>query len=1205
MEIFMRNISFSADEHQLKIYIANVLHSPDYTPPTEPPPNFDVRIKPRNKTIGTLTFPSIELGTRFLGEFGGPQPTRMVFIGSRIYFSYSRKNPNPGVLETIRRLPYVDPRAEQEDENRSRELRSMAVNLVSLQFGWLCRDDVFSVEWEKQCVGQGTLIFDDNRREFRIRVREGDDVRMVVITAAQIYFTGATLEQEIPVIFLHLNHPPSFESESEHSQLITEFASLLIPNAAAPPSRQRWSSFDDDHSSLSPFTSLAIRLICAEHNDLSTYRRFCDIAQTRVATFAYPIARRGLFSPDVRDAYRTWVQQLEWCVAFQVEAISLSNVVHMKELLKLRPRIQRLIAAWGSTRTSDFLCDFHSRLKAQLWYDDSEEVTQDAVQKLFQAALRDFHTNTLTTIRSSSADNFDCLHVVITPTTMSLEGPFPDRSNRVIRRYMENQDCFLRVSFVDETRLTYRFDREVDLRSFVNRRVKGFLLNGLDIAGRHFDFLAYSQSALKEHAVWFVKPFTDPSTGRRVDASSIIQSLGSFQNLAFDRELIYCPARYAARISQAFTATDSSITVEAEEVSIIDDVYDAMGRHCFTDGVGTISPELAKEIWRELRAKRRRARRGRTYPRCLQIRFMGSKGMLSVDYRLRGREICIRNSMLKFDAPNSLEVEIAQSFDKPGKYFLNRPLIMLLEGLGVPADVFLMLQEQAVRETQAAMNSLETAARLLEAHGLGASFRLSSTMLGLHKLGLAPFLEDIFWRQMMDFAVNHVLRELKHHARIPVPGGWTLVGVADVHGWLQEGEIFACIDPQDHSGLIYLEGPTLISRSPTIHPGDVQVVHAIGRPPPGSPFERESLRNSVVFSIHGDRPLPSYLGGGDLDGDTYNLTTLPSLRPQRLHEPASYEPAKKKLVDHPSTMADVADFIAEFITSDTLGIIAITWLIIADQSTQGILDPDCLRLSKLHSDAVDYPKSGSPVPLQQIPKLKFKAKPDWNAPETISSKAKGYYKSERAIGQLFRAIDLPALSTAARASRFQRRQMQDGHELSLEDVLAEFRSSEPHYDNIMQLEVEHRIAEFTPLPDIEDVDDDNITRMWKLLESYASRLRAICADHSLSHSRSAMLTEEEAVIGTIVAKCSQPRKRKDTMSHLREQTSNLVSAVRAEISGDDDTPSEDSLIQAWMAYKVALIVGDYFGARSFEWIALGEIFNTIRDIEEEDRKLFR
>ena len=70
-----------------------------------------------------------------------------------------------------------------------------------------------------------------------------------------------------------------------------------------------------------------------------------------------------------------------------------------------------------------------------------------------------------------------------------------------------------------------------------------------------------------------------------------------------------------------------------------------------------------------------------------------------------------------------------------------------------------------------------------------------------------------------------------------------------------------------------------------IHPGDVQIVRAVGKPPPGSPFEKESLPNAVVFSIKGmtllphlvvctlrefclgDRPIPSKTGGGDLDGD--------------------------------------------------------------------------------------------------------------------------------------------------------------------------------------------------------------------------------------------------------------------------------------------------------------------------------------------------
>lgn len=348
----------------------------------------------------------------------------------------------------------------------------------------------------------------------------------------------------------------------------------------------------------------------------------------------------------------------------------------------------------------------------------------------------------------------------------------------------------------------------------------------------------------------FVKRFKDPEHGY-VDAATIIRDLGSFDNLTFDKNLMRCPARYGARISQAFTATDASVTIEdVEEIFPIDDIKTDSGKYLFTDGVGTISKDLALEISQELKSKRRRGRYKKGHPRAFQVRFQGSKGMLSVDYMLRGRAICLRPSMTKFEDPNSREIEIARAFDKPGPYFLNRPLIMLLEGLGVHYNVFKNFQDMAVEETERSAHSLSYAARMFETHGLGASYRLPSVMLGLQKLGFDNIYKNAFYSQMVEYAIHHVLRLLKNRARIPIPDAWTLVGVADVHKYLKEGEIFACVKPL-HGKRIYLEGPTLISRSPTIHPGDVQIVHAIGPPPDGSCFSREPLPNTVVFSVLG------------------------------------------------------------------------------------------------------------------------------------------------------------------------------------------------------------------------------------------------------------------------------------------------------------------------------------------------------------------
>ena len=68
--------------------------------------------------------------------------------------------------------------------------------------------------------------------------------------------------------------------------------------------------------------------------------------------------------------------------------------------------------------------------------------------------------------------------------------------------------------------------------------------------------------------------------------------------------------------------------------------------------------------------------------------------------------------------------------------------------------------------------------------------------------------------------------------------------------------------------------------------------------------------------------MPSCLGGGDLDGDIYNVIPLndPDLRGFNLkqtHQPASYAPAQKRLLDgRKSTMRDVAEFVMDYIVSD-------------------------------------------------------------------------------------------------------------------------------------------------------------------------------------------------------------------------------------------------------------------------------------------------
>ncbi|KAI0033365.1 RNA-directed RNA polymerase 2 [Vararia minispora EC-137] len=1205
MEIFMRNIPYACTQHRLDRALADVLHNAPFQDMSLHQINFQIFLFQDKRKLhvhsgtGSLTLPTLEIGQRFLDEYGGPLPSRSLSVDNRkILFHLSNRPPNPNIVRMVFERPYKDPAIREEMERRQELLKQGNVPLDTIQFGWECRDSVFSIEWES-CFSSlvvPSLSFIDDKREVCIRIQD---------------LSIPSLDQHRDVfIVVRYSHISYLFELSPYKSNPSDFGSMaaevfgMFQDKELPRTRLSFLPLER-HDIAVPYTSLALRLVLPSADALAQFRDLCAGAQLRsIASEQYPIDRRNLFSASAIDQLYAWERELPWTVAFQVESIVRALDVDVREMLALLPRIADMAVQHHAAYTAAFLRVFRNRVRAW-WSSDADDdgVRRDeTVEDCFVQAEKE-HRREYTKLSSESIDAnlFQCLHVTVTPTTMQLDGPFPERSNRVIRTYpSQHHESFLRVSFVEEDGMRYSFDPGLDARQFVKKRFGTILKEGLEVAGRKFTFLAYSMSALKEHTAWFMKSFDLEERPRcfiHISAQSIIASLG-----IFDDKTRRCPARYAARISQAVSATDQS-AVKVARLTDIPDIWTEDGVYCFTDGVGKISLELAEKIWAEQQAQRKRARKSREpHPRAFQIRLQGAKGMLAVDYRLQGSVIAIRESMTKFTVQESsaVTIEIAQAFHNPMPYFLNRPLIMLLEGLGVRYEVFKRYQDAAIAEIKSSKASLLGVASLLERYGLGTSFHLPSLFNSLAKLGIHHLHGDPFWERILDSAVNHILRDLKNHARIPVPESWVLVGVCDEHGVLEEGEIYACVALSDGEKY-YFEGPVLISRSPTVALGDVQIAKAIGRPQEGSPFDVEPLPNTVIFSVKGQRPLPSCLGGGDLDGDTYNLIPLnkcPDFRPRRIEPPASYpQPKRRELVHGYSTMNDVADFVVEYINSDVLGIIASNWLIIADQSTvepHGVYDEDCQRLAQLHSLAVDYQKSGNPVPLQDIPRLKFREKPDWSAPETVDVEQSGrYYESNRALGRLFRDIDLGEVWPKLNRPRHSRKIELD----DLADMLGASMFSERDRGLI-----EARIMEF----DIRKAPPtaEEIKIVSRLYHRYVDELHGICATHVLTHrpGRSAMLTEEEAVVGTIIEKTSQPRKRKDLMSKLREKADFIVRDVRNELFAATDEEPEEALRRAWVAWKVALKMDGVFGAKSFGWIALGSVFEAVKGIEDAEKR---
>ena len=110
---------------------------------------------------------------------------------------------------------------------------------------------------------------------------------------------------------------------------------------------------------------------------------------------------------------------------------------------------------------------------------------------------------------------------------------------------------------------------------------------------------------------------------------------------------------------------------------------------------------------------------------------------------------------------------------------------MILEDRGVNRKHFEKLQEIAVADARTIDDSVDAFRKILDDHKLGRTYRLSETIKRLNvKLGLdirndVNSMDNTFFRKLRRVAMNHVLREIKHGARIRVPDSFHLVGVAD------------------------------------------------------------------------------------------------------------------------------------------------------------------------------------------------------------------------------------------------------------------------------------------------------------------------------------------------------------------------------------------------------------------------------------------
>lgn len=353
--------------------------------------------------------------------------------------------------------------------------------------------------------------------------------------------------------------------------------------------RERIGALDEYHRRIGPY-AFQIRLTLYQGNDLDEFVRSCSIAGLRRPIEATITSEKHeFFSQEklvqVQRSFHSF-RDLPWTTTFQIECLLHNGFLTTTQYLNgLRPSLIELAQSHPDIM-GIILRDYTQKLSSETREFDSPKDVTKSFESFWKSRVDLRPIGLGAHVQHEGEGLMACHHVTFTPTRMLLEGPYVTQSNRILRRYSKYNDYFLRVDFRDEDHLQYRWDREVDGSTFVRDRVGKTLKNGFELAGRHFEFLAYSSSALRDHAVWFVSPFFHPEEGH-VNAASIRRKVGDFTN-----NLLY-PAKYGARLALAFTATDPSVKITKSQWIEIPDLGTKPYIH--TDGMITLYHHLGSQ----------------------------------------------------------------------------------------------------------------------------------------------------------------------------------------------------------------------------------------------------------------------------------------------------------------------------------------------------------------------------------------------------------------------------------------------------------------------------------------------------------------------------------------------------------------------------------------------------------------------------------
>jgi hypothetical protein len=499
MEVFLHNLPVDLTEDGLKqqlLEFMNALGIEDYSCD-----------KPRKKRFGNITFLNISDGRRFLSTHGETFPqgqkrpvSNLRLLGTPVFCKVSNREPLDYALKALAHNANERHHPTHVVEERGSPttftmLRSSCGYTTFLNDEFLY---VPEVQWETP----GIVTF--KKRILEVSLENTRLIKIPFNTIFEIVWTSSGS------LLVTLMSVPLFFHKNPGEVTLGLDLKAATWTSRSRPTRSRISSLGTVHSEIvGQCLVYNFQVIPSNMQPKIDLLKECGLTMI-------PDNFNSIYLGDFRDqltilkselAQHTRDGSLPFTILFQLQGLAYNAYLPPVKIRALTRKLASIFKSRKQARKRQVPVNSVKKLFNLIdWVSPQSDPKDFSVDSLVDAVLgseQDLHDGIIQVdgLARPSPNLAHIFRILVTPSRITLHGPEVEPMNRILRRFPNHHEYFVRVQFADENGQDIHFSPQVN-NDEVFSRFKDVLKRGFQIAGRQYTFLGFSHSSLRSHSAW-------------------------------------------------------------------------------------------------------------------------------------------------------------------------------------------------------------------------------------------------------------------------------------------------------------------------------------------------------------------------------------------------------------------------------------------------------------------------------------------------------------------------------------------------------------------------------------------------------------------------------------------------------------------------------------------------------------------------------